>query len=105
MFGARTKVRLRPSFFPFTEPSAELDALCFVSGGEGCRVSKHGGWLEVGGSGMVHPNVLRNVGYDPEEVTGWAFGMRIERIAMLRYGIDDLRLFFDDDVRFLRQFA
>jgi len=105
MFGARTKVRLRPSFFPFTEPSAEFDALCFVCGGDGCRVCKHGGWLEVGGSGMVHPNVLRNVGYDPEEVTGWAFGMGIERIAMLRYGIDDLRLFFDNDVRFLRQFA
>ena len=105
MFGARTKVRLRPSFFPFTEPSAEFDALCFVCGGDGCRVCKHGGWLEVGGSGMVHPNVLRNVGYDPEEVTGWAFGMGIERIAMLKYGIDDLRLFFDNDLRFLRQFA
>ena len=105
MFGARSKVRLRPSFFPFTEPSAEFDALCFVCGGDGCRVCRQGGWLEIGGSGMVHPNVLRNVGYDPEEVTGWAFGMGIERIAMLRYGIEDLRVFFDNDVRFLRQFA
>ena len=105
LFGARTGVRLRPSFFPFTEPSAEFDALCFVCGGDGCRVCKQSGWLEIGGSGMVHPNVLSNVGYDPEEVTGWAFGMGIERIAMLRYGVDDLRLFFDNDVRFLRQFA
>jgi phenylalanyl-tRNA synthetase alpha chain len=105
LFGARTRVRLRPSFFPFTEPSAEFDALCFVCGGDGCRVCKQSGWLEIGGSGMVHPNVLSNVGYDPEEVTGWAFGMGIERIAMLRYGVDDLRLFFDNDVRFLRQFA
>ena len=105
MFGARSKIRFRPSFFPFTEPSAEVDVLCFVCGGDGCRVCKQGGWLEILGSGMVHPNVLRNVGYDPEEVTGWAFGMGIERIAMLRYGIEDLRVFFDNDVRFLRQFA
>ena len=105
MFGARSKIRFRPSFFPFTEPSAEVDVVCFVCGGDGCRVCKQGGWLEILGSGMVHPNVLRNVGYDPEEVTGWAFGMGIERIAMLRYGIEDLRVFFDNDVRFLRQFA
>jgi len=105
MFGARSKIRFRPSFFPFTEPSAEVDVLCFLCGGDGCRVCKQSGWLEILGSGMVHPNVLRNVGYDPEEVTGWAFGMGIERIAMLKYGVDDLRLFFDNDLRFLRQFA
>src|ERR671931_310373 len=85
--------------------SAEVDVLCFVCQGAGCRLCKQGGWLEILGSGMVHPHVLRNVGYDPEEVTGWAFGMGIERIAMLKYGIDDLRLFFDNDLRFLRQFA
>ena len=105
LFGPRSRIRFRPSFFPFTEPSAEVDVLCFVCGGDGCRLCKQGGWLEILGSGMVHPNVLRNVGYDPEEVTGWAFGMGIERIAMLKYGIDDLRLFFDNDLRFLRQFA
>ena len=105
MFGPESRIRFRPSFFPFTEPSAEVDVLCFVCHGQGCRLCKQGGWLEILGSGMVHPNVLRNVGYDPEEVTGWAFGMGIERIAMLKYGIDDLRLFFDNDLRFLRQFA
>jgi phenylalanyl-tRNA synthetase alpha chain len=105
MFGPRSRIRFRPSFFPFTEPSAEVDVLCFVCGGAGCRLCKQGGWLEILGSGMVHPQVLRNVGYDPEEVTGWAFGMGIERIAMLKYGIDDLRLFFENDLRFLRQFA
>ena len=105
MFGPRSRIRFRPSFFPFTEPSAEVDVLCFVCGGDGCRLCKQGGWLEILGSGMVHPNVLRNVGYDPEAVTGWAFGMGIERIAMLRYRIDDLRLFFENDLRFLRQFA
>jgi len=105
LFGAGSRIRFRPSFFPFTEPSAEFDVLCFVCSGDGCRVCKQSGWLEIGGSGMVHPNVLRNVGYDPEEVTGWAFGMGTERIAMLRYGIEDLRLFYDNDVRFLRQFA
>ena len=104
MFGAGSKIRFRPSFFPFTEPSAEVDVLCFLCGGAGCRTCKDG-WLEILGSGMVHPQVLRNVGYDPEEVTGWAFGMGIERIAMLKYGVDDIRLFFDNDVRFLRQFA
>ena len=105
MFGPESRIRFRPSFFPFTEPSAEVDVLCFVCHGQGCRLCKQGGWLEILGSGMVHPNVLRNVGYDPEDVTGWAFGMGIERIAMLKYGIDDLRLFFDNDLRFLRQFA
>jgi phenylalanyl-tRNA synthetase alpha chain len=105
MFGARSRLRFRPSFFPFTEPSAEADVLCFKCGGDGCRFCKGGGWLEILGSGMVHPNVLRNVGYDPEEVTGWAFGMGVERIAMLKYGIDDIRLFFQNDLRFLRQFS
>jgi len=105
LFGARSKIRFRPSFFPFTEPSAEVDVLCFLCAGEGCRVCKQSGWLEILGSGMVHPQVLRNVGYDPEEVTGWAFGMGIERIAMLKYGVDDIRLFFENDLRFLRQFA
>jgi phenylalanyl-tRNA synthetase alpha chain len=105
MFGPRSRIRFRPSFFPFTEPSAEVDVLCFVCHGDGCRLCKQGGWLEILGSGMVHPQVLKNVGYDPEEVTGWAFGMGIERIAMLKYGIDDLRLFFENDQRFLGQFA
>jgi phenylalanyl-tRNA synthetase alpha chain len=105
MFGARSRIRFRPSFFPFTEPSAEVDVLCFLCAGEGCRVCKQSGWLEILGSGMVHPNVLENVGYDPDEYIGWAFGMGIERIAMLKYGIDDIRLFFENDVRFLRQFA
>ncbi|MFZ1058773.1 MAG: phenylalanine--tRNA ligase subunit alpha, partial [Candidatus Rokuibacteriota bacterium] len=104
MFGPRTTTRFRPSFFPFTEPSAEVDVRCFLCGGEGCRVCKQSGWLEILGSGMVHPQVLRNVGYDPEEVTGWAFGMGVERIAMLKYGIDDIRLFFENDLRFLTQF-
>jgi phenylalanyl-tRNA synthetase alpha chain len=105
LFGPRSKIRFRPSFFPFTEPSAEVDVLCFLCGGDGCRVCKQSGWLEILGSGMVHPHVLRNVGYDPEAVTGWAFGMGIERIAMLKYGVDDIRLFFENDLRFLRQFA
>jgi phenylalanyl-tRNA synthetase alpha chain len=105
LFGPRSKIRFRPSFFPFTEPSAEVDVLCFLCGGGGCRVCKQSGWLEILGSGMVHPQVLRNVGYDPEEVTGWAFGMGIERVAMLKYGIDDIRLLFENDLRFLAQFA
>jgi phenylalanyl-tRNA synthetase alpha chain len=105
MFGPGSRIRFRPSFFPFTEPSAEVDVLCFACAGGGCRVCKQSGWLEILGSGMVHPNVLRNVGYDPEEVTGWAFGMGIERVAMLKYGVDDIRLFFENDLRFLRQFA
>jgi phenylalanyl-tRNA synthetase alpha chain len=105
MFGAGSSIRFRPSFFPFTEPSAEVDVRCFACSGAGCRVCSQSGWLEILGSGMVHPNVLRNVGYDPEQVTGWAFGMGVERVAMLKYGIDDIRLFFENDMRFLGQFA
>lgn len=104
MFGQDVKIRLRPSYFPFTEPSAEVDISCVACGGEGCRVCSHTGWLEILGSGMVHPNVLRAGGYDPEKVTGFAFGMGVERIAMLRYGINDLRLLFANDERFLEQF-
>jgi phenylalanyl-tRNA synthetase alpha chain len=104
MFGYNVRVRFRPSFFPFTEPSAEMDISCVMCGGSGCRVCSHTGWLEILGSGMVHPNVLRYGGYDPDHVTGFAFGMGVERIAMLKYGINDLRLFFDNDHRFLRQF-
>ena len=105
MFGPKSTVRFRPSFFPFTEPSAEVDVRCFKCGGDGCRFCRGSGWLEILGSGMVHPNVLRNVGYDPEEVTGWAFGMGIDRIALLKYEIDDIRLFFDNDLHFLQQFS
>ena len=104
MFGKDTKIRLRPSFFPFTEPSAEIDISCLICHGKGCNVCKYSGWVEIAGSGMVHPNVLRNGGIDPEEFTGFAFGMGIERITMLRYSINDLRLFSENDVRFLRQF-
>ncbi|OUN01013.1 MAG: phenylalanine--tRNA ligase subunit alpha [Firmicutes bacterium ZCTH02-B6] len=103
LFGQRP-VRFRPSYFPFTEPSAEMDIQCIICNGAGCRVCKNEGWLEILGSGMVHPQVLRNVGYDPEHVSGFAFGMGVERIAMLKYGIDDIRLFFENDIRFLRQF-
>lgn len=104
MFGADVKLRLRPSYFPFTEPSAEVDISCVNCGGKGCKVCSYTGWLEILGSGMVHPNVLRAGGYDPQQVTGFAFGMGFERIAMLKYGINDLRLLFENDVRFLRQF-
>jgi phenylalanyl-tRNA synthetase alpha chain len=104
MFGEGTPLRFRPSFFPFTEPSAEVDIGCVMCHGEGCRVCGGTGWLEILGSGMVDPEVFRIVGYDPEEVTGFAFGMGIERIAMLKYGINDIRLFFSNDLRFLRQF-
>ncbi|MBL7865568.1 MAG: phenylalanine--tRNA ligase subunit alpha [Cyclobacteriaceae bacterium] len=104
MFGSETKIRLRPSFFPFTEPSAEIDISCFICHGKGCNICKQTGWVEIAGSGMVHPNVLRHVGIDPEAFTGFAFGMGIERVTMLRYGIDDLRLFSENDVRFLKQF-
>jgi phenylalanyl-tRNA synthetase alpha chain len=103
-FGSGTRTRFRPSFFPFTEPSAEVDISCVICGGKGCRVCKSTGWLEVLGSGMVHPNVFKAAGYDPAKVTGFAFGMGVERIAMLRYGIDDLRMMFENDVRFLEQF-
>ncbi|KPJ96829.1 MAG: phenylalanyl-tRNA synthetase subunit alpha [Gammaproteobacteria bacterium SG8_15] len=98
-------VRFRPSFFPFTEPSAEVDIGCVICGGEGCRVCSHTGWLEVLGCGMVHPEVFRHVGVDSEKYTGFAFGLGVERLAMLRYGVNDLRLFFENDLRFLRQFA
>jgi len=104
MFGKETRLRFRPSFFPFTEPSAEIDIECFICGGKGCGVCSHTGWLEILGSGMVDPAVYSFVNYDPEEVTGFAFGMGIERIAMLKFGINDIRLFFTNDLRFLRQF-
>lgn len=104
IFSDKVKVRFRPSFFPFTEPSAEVDISCVMCKGKGCRVCKGTGWLEILGSGMIHPNVLRMSGYDPEKVSGFAFGMGVERITMLRYGIDDLRLFYDNDMRFLHQF-
>jgi phenylalanyl-tRNA synthetase alpha chain len=104
LFGQKTGVRLRPSFFPFTEPSAEVDIACVICGGKGCRVCKNSGWLEILGAGMVDPEVYRHVNYDAEEVSGFAFGMGIERIAMLKYGISDMRLLFENDVRFLRQF-
>ena len=104
MFGGRTRLRFRPSFFPFTEPSAEVDIECFLCGGKGCGVCSDTGWLEILGSGMVDPAVYRFVNYDPERVTGFAFGMGIERITMLKYGINDIRLFFSNDLRFLRQF-
>jgi phenylalanyl-tRNA synthetase alpha chain len=97
-------IRLRPSYFPFTEPSAEVDCQCVFCGGSGCRVCKQTGWLEVLGCGMVHPNVLKSCGIDGERYTGYAFGMGVERLTMLRYGVNDLRLFFDNDLRFLRQF-
>ena len=104
MFGERTKLRFRPSFFPFTEPSAEIDIECFICGGGGCGVCSNTGWLEILGSGMVDPAVYKFVNYDPEEVAGFAFGMGIERIAMLKFGINDIRLFFTNDLRFLKQF-
>ncbi|MBN2887491.1 MAG: phenylalanine--tRNA ligase subunit alpha [Chromatiaceae bacterium] len=99
------ELRFRPSYFPFTEPSAEVDIQCVMCGGDGCRVCKQTGWLEVLGCGMVYPEVFRHVGIDPERHLGYAFGMGVERLAMLRYGIDDIRLYFDNDLRFLRQFA
>ena len=104
MFDEDTSLRFRPSFFPFTEPSAEVDILCVMCRGSGCRVCSHTGWLEILGSGMVHPALYENVGYDATEYTGFAFGMGVERIAMLKYGIDDIRKFFENDIRFLRQF-
>lgn len=103
-FGAGVGVRFRPSFFPFTEPSAEVDIQCVICGGKGCRVCKNSGWLEILGSGMIDPEVFRAVHYDPEKYSGFAFGMGVERIAMLKFGVGDLRLFFENDVRFLRQF-
>ena len=104
LFGQKTGVRLRPSYFPFTEPSAEVDIACVICGSKGCRICKNSGWLEILGAGMVDPEVYRHVQYDAENISGFAFGMGIERIAMLKYGISDMRLLFENDVRFLRQF-
>jgi phenylalanyl-tRNA synthetase alpha chain len=104
MFGEQVKIRFRPSYFPFTEPSAEVDISCVICGGSGCGVCKQTGWIEVLGSGLVHPQVLKNVGYDPEKVSGFAFGLGVERITMLRYRVDNIRSFFENDLRFLRQF-
>ncbi|MDR0331313.1 MAG: phenylalanine--tRNA ligase subunit alpha [Chitinispirillales bacterium] len=103
-FDENTKIKIRPSFFPFTEPSVEVDVECFLCKGNGCSICKQSGWLEILGAGMVHPNVFRACGVDPEKYTGFAFGMGIERSALLKYGIDDIRLFYENDVRFLRQF-
>ena len=105
VFGDGVGVRFRPSFFPFTEPSAEVDIACLICGGKGCRVCKNTGWLEILGCGMVDPEVFKSVGYDPEKYSGFAFGMGIERITMLKYGINDIRLFFENDLRFLKQFT
>jgi phenylalanyl-tRNA synthetase alpha chain len=105
MYGKDVKVRFRPSYFPFTEPSAEMDVTCFICGGEGCSVCKKTGWVEILGCGMVHPNVLTNCNIDPNKYSGFAFGMGIERPAMLKYGINDIRLFSENDVRFLKQFS
>lgn len=105
LFGPEQKVRLRPSYFPFTEPSTEVDVSCYFCKGEGCRTCKHTGWLEILGAGMVHPRVLEMAGYDSEKYTGFAFGMGVERIAMLKYGVDDIRHFYINDARFLKQFG
>ena len=104
LFGEETKIRLRPSYFPFTEPSAEMDVSCTICGGLGCNVCKYTGWLEILGCGMVDPNVLEGCNIDSKKYTGFAFGMGIERITMLRYGIKDIRHFFENDIRFLKQF-
>ncbi|MEE1097823.1 MAG: phenylalanine--tRNA ligase subunit alpha, partial [Bacteroidales bacterium] len=104
MFGAETQIRLRPSYFPFTEPSAEMDVSCNLCGGKGCNVCKGTGWLEIMGCGMVDPNVLEASGIDSTIYSGFAFGMGVERIAMLKYGVNDLRMYFENDVRFLNQF-
>jgi len=104
-FERELKVRFRPSYFPFTEPSAEVDIECVMCNGEGCRVCSHTGWLEVLGCGMIHPEVFRHIGIDSEKYSGYAFGMGVERLTMLRYGVNDLRLFFENDLRFLKQFA
>lgn len=105
LFGDEIKLRFRPSYFPFTEPSLEVDISCIFCPGTGCRLCGNTGWLEVAGAGLVHPNVFRAVGYDPERYTGFAFGLGVDRLAMLKYGIDDIRLFFENDLRFLRQFV
>ncbi|MDX2480176.1 MAG: phenylalanine--tRNA ligase subunit alpha, partial [Desulfuromusa sp.] len=103
-FGSGHSVRFRPSFFPFTEPSAEVDIECVICGGEGCRVCGKTGWLEILGCGMIDPEVFKSVNYDAEKYSGFAFGMGLERLAMLKYGVNDLRLFFENDLRFLKQF-
>ena len=105
LFGPETRVRFRCDFFPFVEPGVDFSATCSACGGKGCRVCKGTGWLELGGAGMVHPNVLRNVGYDPRRYSGFAFGLGVERIVMIKYGIDDIRTFYQNDLRFLEQFA
>lgn len=105
LFGAEREIRLRPSFFPFTEPSVEVDVSCFKCGGKGCNICKKTGWIEILGAGMVHPNVLEMSGFDSKKYTGFAFGMGVERIAMLKYGIDDIRHFYTNDIRFLKQFS
>jgi phenylalanyl-tRNA synthetase alpha chain len=104
LFGENAEIRMRPSYFPFTEPSAEVDVSCTICGGKGCNVCKYTGWLEILGCGMVDPNVLEASGIDSRKYTGYAFGMGIERIAMLKFGVNDLRLYFENDVRFLQQF-
>ena len=104
MFGPEVRIRTRPHFFPFTEPSVEYDFSCIMCGGKGCNVCKQSGWLEIAGAGMVDPNVLKNVGYDPEVWSGFAFGFGIERLAMMRYRIADIRWLYENDVRFLAQF-
>ncbi|SFH58698.1 phenylalanyl-tRNA synthetase, alpha subunit [Tindallia magadiensis] len=104
LFGEHTRTKFRPHYFPFTEPSAEVDVTCFKCQGKGCPMCKGSGWIEMLGSGMVHPNVLKNCGIDPEKYSGWAFGMGIDRIAMQKYGIDDIRLLYENDIRFLNQF-
>jgi len=104
LYGEDTKTRFRPHHFPFTEPSAEMDCTCSACKGAGCRVCKYEGWIEILGAGMVHPNVLRNCGIDPEIYSGFAFGMGLDRIALLKYDVEDLRLFFENDKRFLSQF-
>ena len=104
MFGEDRKIRFRPSYFPFTEPSVEVDVSCFKCGGKGCPICKKSGWIEILGAGMVHPNVLSMSGYDPEKYSGFAFGIGIERVAILRYGIDDIRKFYTNDLRFVSQF-
>jgi phenylalanyl-tRNA synthetase alpha chain len=104
MFGAQTVTRFRPSYFPFTEPSAEFDFSCFKCGGTGCRICKNSGWIELGGSGMVHPHVLRAAGVDSDVYSGFAFGLGIDRMCALMYGLDDIRLLFENDIRFLEQF-
>ena len=103
-YGSSIKYRFRPSYFPFTEPSAEMDITCYLCNGKGCRICKYSGWLEIVGSGMVHEHILRNVGYDPEEVSGFAFGFGVERPLLLRHGIDDIRILYENDLRFLKQF-